>query len=79
MKILLQHGRTQLYLRSVEDWTPDPNQAFDFGSSQRAIEFAREHYIVSAQIAVKFVDPEFDEVFPMPAVTPPRPEQQPKT
>ena len=76
MKILLQHSRTQLYLRGLGDWTPDPNQAYDFGHSQRAIDFAREHYIAGAQIAVKFVDPEFDEVFPLPAMPQPKQEKQ---
>jgi hypothetical protein len=76
MKILLQHSRTQLYLRGLGDWTPDPNQAYDFGHSQRAIDFAREHYIAGAQIAVKFVDPEFDEVFPLPTVAQPQPGQR---
>lgn len=71
MKILLQHSRTQLYLRGLGDWTPDPNQAYDFGRSQRAMDFAREHYIVGAQIAVKFLDPEFDEVFPLPSLEQP--------
>ena len=76
MKILLQHSRTQLYLRGLGDWTPDANQAYDFGHSQRAIDFAREHYIAGAQIAVKFVDPEFDEVIPLPAVAPPQPDRR---
>jgi hypothetical protein len=76
MKILLQHSRTQLYLRGLGDWTPDSNQAYDFGHSQRAIDFAREHYIIGVQIAVKFVDPEFDEVFPLPANIPAQPAKQ---
>ena len=72
MRILLQHSRTQLYLRGLDDWTPDPTQAYDFGHSQRAIDFAREHYLSGLQIAVKFIDSEFDEVFPLPPLERPR-------
>ncbi len=67
MKILLQHTRTQLYLRDVGDWTTNPDEARDFQNSQRAIGFAREHSLAGVQIAVKFVDSRFDEVFPLSA------------
>lgn len=66
MKILLQHARTQLYLRSLGNWTANPADAYDFQHSQRAIDFAREHGIGGVQIAVKFLESQFDEVFPLP-------------
>ena len=66
MKILLQHARTQLYLRSLGNWTANPLEGLDFQHSQRAIDFAREHSIGGVQIAVKFTDSEFDEVVPLP-------------
>jgi hypothetical protein len=66
MKILLQHIRTQLYLRSLGNWTANPLEAHDFQHSQRAIDFAREHALNGVQIAVKFIDSQFDEVFPLP-------------
>ena len=66
MKILLQHARTQLYLRSLGNWTADPREAYDFQHSQRAIDFAREHAITGVEIAVKFVDSEFEETFAIP-------------
>lgn len=66
MKILLQHARTQLYLRSLGNWTASPLEGYDFQHSQRAIDFAREHGIGGVQIAVKFLDSQFDEVFPLP-------------
>lgn len=65
MKILLQHVRTQLYVRSLGNWTANPHEAYDFQHSQRAIDFAREHGLISVQVAVKFIDSEFDEVFPI--------------
>jgi hypothetical protein len=66
MKMLLQHVRTQLYLRSLGNWTANPLEAHDFQHSQRAIDFAREHGLSGVQLAVKFVDSQFDEVFPIP-------------
>ena len=67
MKILLQHSRTQLYVRSLGNWTANPHEAYDFQHSQRAIDFARDHGLTAVQIAVKFIDSEFDEVFPIQA------------
>lgn len=67
MKILLQHARTQLYLRSLGNWTANPAEAYDFQHSQRAIDFAKEHGIGGVQIAVKFLDGQYDEVVPLPA------------
>ena len=69
MKILLQHVRTQLYLRSLGNWTANHLEAHDFHHSQRAFDFAREHGLNGVQLAVKFVEPEFDEVFPVPLPT----------
>ena len=70
MRILLQHTRTQLYLRGLGDWTANPYDAFDFQHSQKAIAFARDHALTGVQIAVKFVDSECDEVAPIPAPAP---------
>ncbi|MFO1512759.1 MAG: hypothetical protein U1F83_07580 [Verrucomicrobiota bacterium] len=69
MKILLQHTRTQLYLRSLGNWTANPLEGYDFQHSQRAIDFAHEHGIGGVQIAVKFLDSQYDEVFPLGTVS----------
>jgi len=69
MRILLQHARTQLYLRGLGDWTANPYDAFDFQHSQKAIDFARDHRLSGVQIAVKFIDSEFDEVAALPPLT----------
>ena len=70
MKILLQRARTQLYFRNLGDWTANPHEAFDFQHSQRAIDFAHNNGLFGVQIAVKFIDSEFDEVVPLPPVAP---------
>jgi hypothetical protein len=70
MKILLQHVRTQLYFRGLGDWTANPFEAFDFQHSQKAIDLVQEHGMVGVQIAVKFIDSQFDETFPLPPAAP---------
>lgn len=67
MKILLQHARTRLYVRGPGDWTLNLHEAFDFQHSQKAIDFAHLHGLTGVQIAVKFIDSQFDEIFPLPA------------
>jgi hypothetical protein len=66
MKILLQHARTQLYLRSLGNWTDDPLEAYDFRHSRRAIDFAREHSIGGVQVAIEFLGHERNEEFAVP-------------
>jgi hypothetical protein len=71
MKILLQHTATQLYVRNAAVWTRNAFEARDFEHSQKAIEFAREHNLSNVQIAVKFVDSQYDIVAPLPAMQAP--------
>jgi hypothetical protein len=75
MKILLQHVRSQLYVQTPEKWTPNPFEALDFQDSQSAIDFARDYAIAGVQIAVKFLDSQFDEIVTLPPFhhDPPRP------
>jgi hypothetical protein len=67
MKILLQHTRTLLYLRSTEGWTRNDAEARTFQHSQKAIEFAHEHHLTDLYIAVKFPDEHDAIVAPVPA------------
>ena len=68
MRILLQHTRTGLYLKGLGNWTANPYEAFDLQHSQRAIDFARQHRITGVQIAVRFIDSDYDEIAPLPPV-----------
>ena len=70
MRILLQHARTGLYLCNEGSWTANPFEALDFQHSQAAIDFARDYGIEGVQIAVTFVDHQFDEVVPLPPFHP---------
>ena len=58
MKILLQHVRTRLYLRSLDGWTANPYEACDFQHSMHAIEFAEKHQLQEVQLVVRFPDEE---------------------
>ncbi|MEY4387343.1 MAG: hypothetical protein RLY20_2626 [Verrucomicrobiota bacterium] len=66
MRILLQHVRTQLFLKGLGNWTANPYEAFDFEHSQRAIDFASENNLQGVQILVKFIDSQFDEAVQLP-------------
>ena len=66
MRILLQHARTGLYFRGLGDWSANPYDARDFQHSQKAIDFARQHQLQGVQIAVRFLDSDYDEIAPLP-------------
>ena len=70
MRILLQHVRTQLYFKGLGNWTANPYEAFDFQHSQKAIDLARDQGLSGVQIAVRFADCEFDEIAPLPPLSP---------
>lgn len=52
MKVLLQHVRSQLYLRSLGYWTVNPELARDFQQRWEALRFASEHVITGVQLVV---------------------------
>ncbi len=56
MRIVLQHTTTELYLKSVGAWTPHLEEALNFGSSQQAIKFMRQHRLDEVQVLVAFVE-----------------------
>jgi hypothetical protein len=62
MKILLQNRETLRYLRTVDGWTKDADEAHSFGHSQKAIDFAHEHNLTDVYVAVKFLGGEPDVV-----------------
>jgi len=71
MRILLQHMRTQLFLRNLGNWTANPFEALDFENSDAAAAYAKDHDLPGVQIAVKFPNSQLDEIMPLPPIPPP--------
>jgi len=42
MKTLLRHASTGLYVQSADQWTGDPDQAYDFRTMSEAIRFVEK-------------------------------------
>ena len=55
MRILLQDAKTGLYFERSDVWTHKAREAFDFGTSQGAMEFAQAHRLLGTQIVAVFV------------------------
>jgi hypothetical protein len=70
MKILLQHIRTRLYVCAPGEWAVDVHLATDFQHSKRAVDFVQQHRLSEVQLAVRCIDSEFDEDFPLSAASP---------
>ena len=71
MRILLQHVPTRRYFRSLEGWTANPIEAFDFQHSLQAIDFAAQNQLQDVQLVVRFPDDEAVAVpLPLPTVLP---------
>ena len=70
MKILLQHIRTRLYVCAPGGWAEDVHLAIDFEHSKKAFDFAKQHRLSEVQLAVRCIDSEFDENFPLSAASP---------
>jgi hypothetical protein len=66
MKILLQNVHSKLYFCLLDIWTEHPRAAFDFHHSHQALEYVRKRNLKDVQLVVKFEDPQWDEVLPVP-------------
>ena len=65
MRILLQQKETGLYVKDVDAWAHDPNEAMDFVSSTKAIDFCVANKIAGVQLVLKFDEHLHDIVLPM--------------
>lgn len=65
MKILIQNCKTHLYLKSLSEWTPDPEEARSFKTSDQAIRLCAEHRIPAVQIVLKFDNAAYDVPIPI--------------
>ncbi|EEF58015.1 hypothetical protein Cflav_PD0980 [Pedosphaera parvula Ellin514] len=60
MRVLVQNTNTKLYFGREILWTIDPDQAFNFERTLRALDFMQRSKIKNVQIVMKFDDDQFD-------------------
>jgi hypothetical protein len=74
MKILLQHRRTLQYVKTMDAWTRHDAEAYNFGHSQKAIDFAHDYDLRDVYVTVKFSDndPGVSVPVPLKSLLPPR-------
>ena len=57
MKTLLRHISTGHYFQSLEKWTLDADDAFDFGLVSKAVQVASKLHIRDLELVLSFDDP----------------------
>jgi len=57
MRTLLKHGPTGQYFRGLDDWTSDPEEAFDFENIARALRFAKKAGFADVELILAFDEP----------------------
>ena len=58
MKTLLRDIATRQYFQSLDKWTPDAEEAHDFGLVARAMNFAQKTHIPGLELILSFDAPE---------------------
>jgi hypothetical protein len=56
MRTLLRRVSTGLYFQKADQWTPDPEQAHNFRSIDRALEFVNTWKLRGVELAFAFQD-----------------------
>jgi hypothetical protein len=56
MRTLLRRVSTGLYFQKADQWTPDPEQAHNFRSIDRALDFVRTWKLRGVELAFAFQD-----------------------
>ena len=54
MRILLQQKETGLYLKDLDSWTRDAQEAMDFLDSTQAMDFCKSHNVGGVQLVLRF-------------------------
>ena len=57
MRTLLRHIASGQYFQSLEKWTPDRQEAYDFGIIARAMNFAQKSHLHDAELVLSFDEP----------------------
>ena len=65
MKVLLQNCKTLEFYTSDGSWSPNSDEALDFGASARVLEFCQLHHPPDVQIVLKFTNARYDLQFPV--------------
>jgi hypothetical protein len=58
MKTLLRDMATRRYFQSQEKWTPDRDDAYDFGLVSKAVRIARKLHIPDLELVLSLDDPD---------------------
>jgi len=67
MKVLLQNKSTGSFLKDLNSWTNDPNEALQFKNSSSALNFSLRHCLSDIHIILKFKNPRYDILLPNPS------------
>ena len=54
MEVLIQHQRTQKFLKAIGIWTNEPNDALFFKSTANAMQFGEGSKLKDVQLVVRF-------------------------
>jgi hypothetical protein len=57
MQTFLRHTSTGQYFQSLDCWTPDRDNAHDFGLVARAVKFAQKARLPNLELILSFDDP----------------------
>lgn len=60
VKVFIQSKTTRLYLSGNDKWTADTDEARDFRSSLKAMDFLQQFKLEQTHIILKFGDPKYD-------------------
>ena len=59
MRTLLRHTATGLFFQGPDQWTTDPERAYDFRFIDRAVNFAETWELKQVELAFSFDNPEW--------------------
>lgn len=65
MRTFLRHVATGQYFRSLDNWTPDADEAYDFGLIARAMKFAHKTRLPGLELILSLDSAEQDAAIPL--------------
>jgi hypothetical protein len=54
MRVLIQDLKSMLFLKEVDVWTKNSDDAMNFDTTVKALRYHRKHRLKGAQIVIKF-------------------------